>query len=311
MMKSIVRNIVSRGLQPLENSLLHNIETENSLPPCFIIGPPRSGTTLIYESLLVSFHLAYFSNLADRFFKVPAASTYLGRNVLEKRIEGLFVSSYGQIKGWGAPSEGGRIWNRWIPENFYLPAQKATVLPSEQIRRTIASISSTLKAPFINKNVMHSVHIELLDKLFPGCIFIEIQRDPVANIRSIVRARKHKGGPRVDYNWWSVKPLNCEQFEHASIEEQACAQVFLLRKDISTATSLLLKKRIHVINYENFCKDPQCQMEIVKEFFRKNLGIDLKRKNNIPEKFEISKSKPLSGPSEAIMSDWIDTHCEK
>jgi hypothetical protein len=52
-------------------------------------------------------------------------------------------------------------------------------------------------------------------------------------------------------------------------------------------------------------------MEIVKEFFRKNLGIDLKRKNNIPEKFEISKSKPLSGPSEAIMSDWIDTHCEK
>jgi hypothetical protein len=37
---------------------------------------------------------------------------------------------------------------------------------------------------------MHSVHLELLDRLFPGCVFIEIRRNPKPNIRAC-KAAKH------------------------------------------------------------------------------------------------------------------------
>ena len=43
--------------------------------------------------------------------------------------------------------------------------------------------------PFVNKNVLHSVHMMVLDRIFPGCLFIELNRKPVDNVRSIVQAR--------------------------------------------------------------------------------------------------------------------------
>ncbi len=46
------------------------------------------------------------------------------------------------------------------------------------MRGTVAAISRALGAPFVSKNVMHSVQVGLLDAVFPGAVFIEVAPEP-------------------------------------------------------------------------------------------------------------------------------------
>ena len=303
-----IRHSIMAALQPYESFLLRNSSYEEAPPPCFIIGSPRSGTTLIYEALLVRFTFSYFSNIADRFFYSPASATRLGNNILKKRVTGSFRSTYGQLKGWTAPSEGGRVWNRWIPQSSYLPPDHAQRLPISQIRNTVASISKSMNAPFVNKNVMHSVHMDVLDRIFPGCYFIEIRRDPSANIRSIVRAREKNGGPKEEHNWWSVKPRDWKTYERASIEEQACAQVYCLKKDIAISAANLPPSRFHTVDYEDFCRYPMDILTGMRKFIEKNIKCELKENSVIPRQFSIQPSQLLAPEPEKIISDWANIH---
>ena len=44
-------------------------------PPIFILGAPRSGTTLIYQLLISNFRFAYFPNIANTFYMCPIYAT--------------------------------------------------------------------------------------------------------------------------------------------------------------------------------------------------------------------------------------------
>lgn len=307
-MREIIRNAITSSLQPLERYLYSKNHLGATPPPCFIIGAPRSGTTLVYEALTIRYGFAYFSNLAERFYNTPAAATYLGSNLLVKRKSSSFINSYGQVNGWCAPSEGGRIWNRWIPQPYYLPGDHVASLPVEEMRRIVASISNSFNAPFLNKNVMHSVHIDLLDKIFPGCVFIEVRREPVANIRSIIRARNKNGGPKVDSNWWSVKPRIWQQYKNSSTEEQACVQVCSLREDIANQINNISQKRLMIVHYEEFCKNPAVVMNNIHAFIKKQLKCEVKNKTEIQQKFSTAISTSLSAQSEEYISHWVSTY---
>lgn len=306
--RELFRNILMSVQQPLESYLLRRANWGQIGAPCFIIGAPRSGTTLLYESLLTKYRFSYLSNLADRFYSVPASSTYLGRQLISSRKLGSFSSRYGQLSGWGAPSEGGRVWNRWFPQSHYLSGDDASCLPVDTIRNTIMSIAQSLKSPFLNKNVMHSVHVELLDVLFPGCIFIEIQRDVVANVRSILRARQKKGGPVDLGSWWSVKPSNWQEYQEVSAEEQACVQVCSLRKDIADQVGKISSQRLHIVQYEDFCRRPDKSLRQIKSFIERHCDIELQGKSEIPEEFVVSSSIPFSTEVEDNISKFITAH---
>ena len=310
-MREVLRNLVTLAMQPLEHNLLNQKNLGNMPPPCFIIGAPRSGTTLLYEALTVRYAFSYFSNLAERFYKTPAAATCLGSSLLAKRKSGSFTSKYGRIDGWGAPSEGGRIWNRWLPQPYYLTVDYAASLPLENMRNIVASISKSIDAPFLNKNVMHSIHIDLLNKIFPGCIFLEVRRDPVANIRSIIRARNKKGGPKEDSNWWSVKPTVWQHHKNSTIEEQACVQVCSLRDDITNQINRISPERLLIVHYEQFCKNPAKIMNEIHNFFKEQLKCVLKDKVEIPQEFSTGISTSLSPQSEKNISEWMSRYCSK
>jgi len=44
---------------------------ENTLPPIFIVGAPRSGTTLLTQVLISSFELGYIDNISSKFWTNP------------------------------------------------------------------------------------------------------------------------------------------------------------------------------------------------------------------------------------------------
>ena len=191
--------------------------------------------------------------------------------------------------GWGAPNEGGWNWNRWFPEASYLDEQHIADRPLDEIRATVARTSRVMGAPFLNKNVMHSVHMRLLDALFPGCVFVELSRDPVANVRSILRARQAEGGPTQD-GWWSVKPMQWERYREVDWTLQAAAQVHFVHRNIDQDAERLGAGRRIVVDYNELCSDPRAALDRIGDFLR-NAGFILSDRAWLPEKFPLPVEK--------------------
>ncbi len=255
-------------------------------PPVFIVGPPRSGTTLLYESLVTRYCFAYFSNLADQFHLAPVAATAFGI-FLVRGWRGEFESRYGHIAGWGAPSEAGRIWDRWLPS----PRRNRTdsAKAEKQLQTTIFALSGLFDAPFINKNVMLSMHIGLLSRVFENPVFIRVTRDPVENVRSILRAQEDGIGPFVD-GWWSVRPTLAERFQNADRLTKACAQVIGIEADIVGDCKRHAFGRLFTVDYQEMCERPRHLLDELGTFMR-SCNIELRDRWQLPARFSRPSKK--------------------
>ena len=278
-------------------------------PVCFILGPPRSGTTLVYEMLVRRFGMSYTSNLANFLFTTPAAATRLGLRHVEawrKTGGGRYENEYGQIAGWGAPNEGGNLWDRWLPRDEHVAGDHAKKVPAERIRRTMEALARVMGGPFVNKNVMHSVHMELLDRIFPGCVFVQVERDPLANVRSIVRYRlDHVRRPEDLRKWRSVKPRAWKRFAGQHHAVQAAAQVLFTHADVRAAAADLGDDRRFELGYEAMCADPEGMLEAVGRFLRGH-GVKLNAGDPVSGSFSASAGKPMDDESEQLAVKAID-----
>ena len=50
--------------------------------PFFIIGPPRSGTTLLYQLMVQAFRFSYFPNIANTFYQCPIFAAKLALSLI-------------------------------------------------------------------------------------------------------------------------------------------------------------------------------------------------------------------------------------
>lgn len=293
--------VLTVALTPLEQ-VLRKRAGEPEIPTCFIIGPPRSGTSLLYELMVRRFRLAYLSNVAQLLPETPVAATVLFRSAITK-WRGSFTSRYGWIDGFGAPNEGGWLWDRWFPQRHYLEASYAEGLPMAEIRRTVGGLCQALGGPFLNKNVLHSVHMRVLDQVFPRCVFIELNREPVDNVRSIVRARLEGRWVRP---WFSVKPREWEQYQDASDVLKACAQVSYVREDIERDAHRLGGHRHLRVDYGRLCRDPRAVLGDVEHFFEAH-GAKLRVKDDVPGSFVESRGSLLDDETERRIREGVGT----
>jgi hypothetical protein len=293
-------------LWPLERGL--SLAERKTTPCCFIIGPPRSGTTLVYEALVRSFKFAYISNLAHRFYYTPLAATWIGKPLIHawlKRIPDSYESRYGHIKGWGAPNEGGWVWNRFLPQTHYLEAEVASKIHADELQSIVNGLSTLMGGPFLNKNVMHSVHLHVLNILFPNSLFIEIRRDIRDNVRSIFRAMKDPVNTAEPSEWFSVKPRVWERYQAADFLEQSVAEVVHIQKDIADQRQSLGSERFLIIQYEDFCRNMQDSLENIYCFLER-FSIPLQKVNvTIPSTRPVSEKK-LSEDIESRMTKLIE-----
>lgn len=277
------------ALAPLDRAL--RADATARPPVVLVVGPPRSGTTLLYELLVTGCRFAYFSNAAHRLHRSPVAATRLFRPVI-RRWRGSFESEHGRIRGWGAPCEAGWIWNRWMPGSAPMDETDVGAMPVETMRRTVGAIARILDAPFLTKNVNHSVRLRALDAVFPGCIVIEIRRDDADTIRSIYRLRRSRSGEAGVRSWLSVKPRAWARMRDAGPIEQIAAQVQGVRADIEHDIRWLGAERRLVLSYESLCRDPRGELERIERFLGAR-GMTIQRRQDIPESFDRPVSRPL------------------
>ncbi len=269
-------------------------------PPVFIIGPPRSGTTLLYESMITAFRLAFISNAAHRFYRTPLAATWLLRSRIAQ-WEGGFTSRYGHIEGWAAPNEGGWVWRRWLPDGDWTNGTELDEAIIAGPHALSAGISTILGAPFINKNVMHSNRLLTMRRIWPDARYIVVRRDVAENARSIIRAeRANRGAEAESGEWFSVKPRLAANWSGRSVVERAVAQVIGVHRDIATDAPKVGEDRFHNVDYARLCAAPRAIMEDVATFLSRTGGAP-ERRGSLPEEFR-NASKLLDEEDEAAIA---------
>jgi len=157
--------------------------------PIFIVGVPRSGTSILYRLLGQHNDLGWFSHNTGKNFLSEKFSRFIS---LRRRIFALHNIPYSVgsfttrfFSTFESPVEGGLLWDLVFKGDW-----DATI--SEQnlniIKKTIKEILiSKKKKRFLSKYPRYSIKIPLINKAFPNSKFIHIVRDGRAVVNSMIR----------------------------------------------------------------------------------------------------------------------------
>lgn len=176
--------------------------------PVFLLGPGRSGTTLLYKLLAAMPDLAYLSNYDARFPRQPAWA------LLQRALAHAYAvkrSAWFQDEG-GAYFNDGRSWlKRIVPtpaeaERVYrlcgVPESQGLDIPltaaavARLRRRFVASAAAAGRTVLLSKRTADNRRVARLLEAFPEARFVCLLRDGRAVARSLVRV-----------HWWADHTL--------------------------------------------------------------------------------------------------------
>jgi len=221
---------------------------EELIGPVFLVGPPRSGSTLSYQVLVNSLNVSYLPRLANYSYGLIHLifRTFKGQLRNPKPI---FESDYGRIEGLLSPSEGFGMWQEWLQleGGSYHRSKDLSLLTSD-----LASLQATIGAPLLIKCFYLSLSIDWLSRVFPDSRFIFVQREFIANCASVRRARDL---PR-NKHWWSVRPPGFQGHLQESVTDQVVWQVSKIIELINESFEDLESQRYRTISYEGLCEHP-------------------------------------------------------
>lgn len=253
---------VARFLKGIEKEILSR-PAPACRPQFFILGLPRSGTTLIYQYIVHRLDVAYFPNPVGRYFDSPCAITWLSRMFFPP-YRSDFASRYGKVMGRMAPREAGNFWLRFFRLDDYADENQLSAEQVGLLQKTIRCVQGIFgNAPFVNKNVKHLLRIGALANVFPDSYFIVAEREFADIGLSILEARR-----KIAQNpsgWWSVRPPAYDRLKELPIVDQIAGQVFGLNEKMTADLNLLAPERVLRTVYRDFCGNPEGMVARIKD----------------------------------------------
>ena len=206
-------------------------------PVIFIIGLPRSGTTLLLQWLAQTGLFAYPTNLMARFYAAPAigamiqemltGSAYNFNNEFFDIAKNLdYQSNLGKTQGTLAPNEFWYFWRRFLPtkELSHLSPAALKQVKGEAFARELAAIEAVFDKPLALKALILQLNLPYLDKLVEKVVFLHIRRHPYFNAQSLLEAREKYYGQRT--TWYSIKPPEYSWLKDQDPLTQVAGQVY-------------------------------------------------------------------------------------
>jgi hypothetical protein len=296
-----IAQLTAQALAWVERELLPQYELHYS--PVFILGPPRSGTTVVYQAIVHCLTVSYIANFAENFRLEysPIIAAKLGRLLrLTQDHRTTFESHYGRTEGLGGPHEAGRLWNRWFPVDVhYVGPGDLTGEQKLAIYQVVAGIERAFDAPFVNKNVKHSVRIQSLVEVFPTALFIECRRNQLAVAQSILLARTSDFSHK---RWLGVMPKEISSIMGKGLVDQVCEQVYFIERNIASDREIVGHDRFFTLLYEEFCDDPNRKMAEIVTFLNERCA-PVKAWRKLPACFSASNAQRVSDEDRSALSE--------
>lgn len=286
------REVMQKCLYPLESLLVRVAGKEGAYPPVFIIGAPRSSSTLVYQSMVAYFDVGYITNFTRNFYRVPLSGILAQRIFFGTVRYNEFKSRFGRTEGQLGPNEAADFWYQWFPRGKNVYVEKGAT-PREVLvsfRKKVLEISAFLGKPVIFKNLYNSMRINPIMEALPESFFVVCRRNPVDIAQSILRSREIELGTRGE--WWSVPPKEIEKIEQHDPVEQVVEQVYYIYKQIEEDLKEWGVKRVYYIDYEEFCRNPSGLLLGFREW-ASGFGLDLKIKGSLPGSFKSSQGRKV------------------
>lgn len=268
---ALLRAIMSYGAMPLDLCLqfgerrrLRDADpsppASSATPMILIIGPPRSGTTLVYQTLGVHLPVFYFSNMTEMFPRSPISALKLFGSARRKTAGG-YQSYYGNTAGLFAPNDAFHIWNRFLGSDRYHGPSEMSEDARREMRHFFEVAAQTTGLPLLNKNNRNTDCVALLAEALPGARFVVLRRDPAYIIQSLLKARSTIQGNE-SYGWGlrsrdsSAEGQEGDAGGKADAIDAVCAQVREIDIDLREQLGRIDAERIIHVEYEDFCADP-------------------------------------------------------
>ena len=258
--------------------------------PIFVVGVPRSGTTLAYELIVQAFEFAFLTRAFSYTYGLPNLTTRLTKRHIRSPAA-HYRSTYGRIPGFFSPAENHVVWDRWFGVDevlgHYVPPYTLGRKAVGSARKMLQSMTAIVGRPFVFKDVYLALSLRELKRVFPDARFVIVERDFEAICASVYRGLTETR----QHDWWSIRPPFFSDFIDSHPVEQTaflCSRSSqLMYREIAS----LGDDRCLRISYSSICDSPSGFLQKVQDL----AGPDMRRRVNasVPARFEKSRSKQI------------------
>lgn len=288
---SAIRRSYGRTLNGiLEGLAAHGRSLEKSSAPVFILGAPRSGSTVTMQLLCRSLRIGYISNAMCQ---VPGFPSRMVKSTTEWSLDAGsdFVSDYGLTFHDHSPSECGEWWYRFFPRSDkHLTLQDVSPRKMRNFVNSLSLLEHEFGLPILFKNLYVALRLRPLITHLPQSIFIILHRDLADNALSLLAARYENSG---DYRrWWSLRPPMAPDLDTLPAEQQVVEQIRGIHALIESDLALMRvpDERVLHLDYNQVCSDPALTVSRVTSFLE-DAGSPVEMKH--PPPITMSERVPL------------------
>ena len=270
--------------------------------PVFIVGPPRSGTTLLYQSLVHSFAVGYTANIHCLLYGGPS----LVERALRPSRRGSpvrFRSANGRTAGLRGPSECGEYWYRFFPRDpTYVRSSDLSHLALSRLRTSVGAMLRACSVCVVYKNTYNSLRLEPISVCLPEALFVVVRRGVLDVARSLLAGRHRVLG---SYEaWWGVRPPGPDLSSRPP-HEQAVEQVVRINDVIDRDTASIGSHRFLQVQYEDLVQDPRSQMIRVRDFMDSH-GSNLATRFRLPTRFDTAHERLADASLDRALVEYVE-----
>lgn len=294
-----LRSVLKYGspcIAPLERRSIHKLGKQLPEHPClFIIGPPRSGSTILYQLISSLLDISYVDNLANLARENPYMGNRLSRRIFGNRAHSSFTSEYGQTSGSGlhAPAEA-LFFYKWFPDHHFTQASDLSSKQASEFRQTLSAMINGANKAMVIKNLSFSLRIQALKEILPDAKYIVVLREPLYTAQSLLQGmRKNK---QAKNKIWSIRPRNYKELEKLDPLEMVVKQVNQIEQQIVEDLRSIPEENILYVEYEKMGG----QLESMIDEVNKLAGPSVKARSDIPLP-EIQAKNRITLPEEEII----------
>lgn len=228
-------------------------------PIVFVCGAPRSGTSVVAQTLIKHLPVFYFTNLTSLFPNSPIkAMKSFGKRINESREFVSQQSFYGRTAKVDQPNDALYLWDRWVGYERNKIPNNISDTAAKNMLRFFGAIEQEFGMPTVNKNNSLYTYAHMVADILPNSHFICLDRDPFFLAQSQYFARKFiHGDVRVPYGIREDIPIDPDPIA------DICQQVLLYKDKIMKQQELIGSDRFQIVAYEDFCARPDYWLDKV------------------------------------------------
>lgn len=219
--------------------------------PLFIVGAPRTGSTILYQALTNAFDVSFIDNLSCRYHRNMRFAMWLSHLAYGSSPHDNFSSREGDTSEFGfhAPCECGSFWYRWLPaDRHFIDHQEIGARSKSEIQKEIQGVARLFRKALVLKNLNAGQRLRFLHETLPEARILFIRRDPRFVLKSLVDARRSRGiRPG---QWWSIKPPDYLEIQTLPELDMCARQISSIDRQIKQDLRLFDASRVATVHFQ-------------------------------------------------------------